>query len=90
MDYSVSVFLWREGIVAQDDSYPAEGEAPTSTWTPNTIVFDAHTLTLPSDLAAGGYEVRVKLYTWWDGAVLPLADGDVPEGGVRVGELEWP
>ncbi len=88
VDYSVSVFLWRDGIVAQDDSYPAEGEAPSSAWAPNAYIFDAHTLTLPPDLAAGTYEVRVKLYTWWDGAVLPLADGETPLAGVRVGMWE--
>ena len=90
VDYTVSAFLWRDGVVAQSDSYPAEGDAPTSTWPPNAYIFDAHTLTLPPDLPAGTYEVRVKLYTWWDGAVLPLADGDVALGGVKVGELVWP
>lgn len=88
-DYSVSVFLWRDGIAAQHDSYPAEGAAPTSTWPPNAYIFDAHTLTLPPDVT-GSYEVRVKLYTWWDGAVLPLAEGEVPVAGVRVGEWTGP
>ncbi len=90
VDYTVSVFLWRGSVLAQDDSFPAQNEAPTSAWLPNAIIFDAHTLTLPPDVAAGTYEVRVKLYTWWDGAVLPLADGNVPDGGVMVGEWVCP
>ncbi len=75
VDYSVSVFLLDEAGVlrAQHDSYPANGRAPTSAWTPGGIVFDAHTLT--DDLAPGTYTVGVKLYTWWDGVILPAADG---------------
>jgi hypothetical protein len=74
-DYSVSVFLLDESGVlrAQHDSFPAKGDAPTSAWTPGDFVFDAHTLA--DDLAPGTYTVAVKLYTWWDGAILKTADG---------------
>jgi hypothetical protein len=75
LDYSVSVFLLDETGVSrdQDDSFPANGAAPTSAWTPGGFVFDAHTLT--DDLPPGTYTVAVKLYTWWDGAILKTADG---------------
>jgi hypothetical protein len=77
LDYNVSVFLLDEsGILrAQHDGFPSNGSAPTTTWTPGGVVFDAHTLSLPADLPSGTYTVTVKLYTWWDGAILPTADG---------------
>jgi hypothetical protein len=76
-DYTVSAFLLDgDGVLrAQRDSYPADGRAPTSGWTPGAFVFDAHRLSLPRDLAPGDYTVGVKLYTWWDGAILRSADG---------------
>ena len=71
----MSVFLLdASGVLrAQHDSYPANGAAPTSTWTPGGFVFDPHTLT--DHLAPGTYTVAVKLYTWWDDTILPTADG---------------
>lgn len=77
-DYTVSVFLLDSGGVlrAQHDGIPAEGARPFTTWTPGDYVFDAHPVRLPDDLPPGDYTVGVKLYTWWDGAILP------PTGGV--------
>ncbi len=77
LDYSVSVFVLDSGGVlrAQQDGYPANGGAPTTAWTPGGYVFDAHTLALPENLPPGTYTLGVKLYTWWDGVVLPTGDG---------------
>lgn len=77
LDYTVSVFLLDETgtLRAQHDSFPALGTQPTTTWTPHHPVFDAHTLIVPSDLPPGEYTIGVKLYTWWDGAVLPTHTG---------------
>ena len=87
VDYSVSVLLLGNGRVINHDSYPLNGAAPTTTWTPGAAVFDPHVLSVPDDLPPGEYEVRVKLYTWWDGAILPLADGTVTDTGVLVGTV---
>lgn len=79
VDYSVSVFLLDSSgaLQAQNDSYPANGAAPTSGWTPSVLIFDGHSLPLPDDLAPGEYTVGVKLYTYWDGVILPtVAGGD--------------
>ncbi len=76
-DYSVSVFLLdSSGVLrAQHDSYPATGNAPTSGWEPGALVFDPHPLALPGDLPPGEYTVGVKVYTYYDGAILPTTDG---------------
>lgn len=76
-DYSVSVFLLDPSgvLVAQHDGYPADATAPTGGWTPGAYTFDAHALRLPESLAPGDYTLAVKLYTWWDGAILPPAEG---------------
>lgn len=77
VDYSASVFLLDAGgaLRAQHDSFPAQGRAPTSAWAPGELVFDAHPLALPADLPPGTYTVNVKLYTYWDQAILPTGDG---------------
>jgi hypothetical protein len=76
-DYTVSVFLLDSGGVlrAQHDGYPGDGLVPTSTWAPGALVFDAHLIDLPESLPSGEYAIGVKLYTWWDGAILPTANG---------------
>ncbi|HEX3054464.1 MAG TPA: hypothetical protein VHP83_27665, partial [Aggregatilineaceae bacterium] len=82
---TVSVFLMDEngnplfgtngGLLVQNDSYPMRGDSPTSGWTVGGYVFDAHPLRLPDALPAGTYRFGVKLYTYWDGAVLTAPDG---------------
>ncbi len=76
-DYTVSVFLLdAAGVLrAQHDGFPAGGSRPTSAWSLGELVFDAHAIRLPGDLPPGDYTVGVKLYTWWDGAILPTGDG---------------
>lgn len=49
-------------IVAQADHDPLHGAYPTSLWTPNELIPDSFTLALPSDLAAGKYEMYVGWY----------------------------
>ncbi len=85
VDYSVSVFLLDSlgALQAQHDGYPASGAAPTSGWTPAALVFDGHSLVLPEHLPRGEYAVGVKLYTYWDGAILPTDEDEY----VIVGHL---
>lgn len=47
--------------VAQHDSTPANGFAPTSGWAANITVDDHHGLQLPADLAPGTYQLLVGL-----------------------------
>jgi len=85
VDYSFSAFLLDEaGVsVAQYDSAPFEGRHPTTTWTPGEVVYDPRPLH-PVDFPPGRYQVGVQIYTWYDGARLPTADGG---DWLIVGEL---
>lgn len=62
-DYSVFVH-WRRGdqVVAQSDSYPAQGYYPTHLWRPGDIVADDHLLT-PSLVPGEGDLISVGLYS---------------------------
>jgi len=82
--YKVFVqILNSEGVlVAQHDSEPAGGTAPTNVWHPGETVLDLHALVLPLDALAGDYTVIVGLYdtnnpsarlTVGEGDYLPLA-----------------
>lgn len=63
-DYSVFVH-WKRGdqIIAQSDSYPAQGYYPTHLWRTGDIIADDHLLT--AEVAAGVRDhIFVGLYQW--------------------------
>ncbi|WP_119067025.1 glycosyltransferase family 39 protein [Aggregatilinea lenta] len=64
-EITVSAFLLGAdgALVVQHDSYPLEGRSPTSTWTPDALAFDSHTLDT-SELPPGTYTVGLKVYTF--------------------------
>jgi hypothetical protein len=87
VDYSISVFLLNEAgtVAAQHDGYPLDGASPTSGWLVGGQYFDAHTLQAPP----GTYTLGVKVYTWFDGAVLPCGASDctyIEAGTITLGE----
>ncbi len=64
--YTVFVHLIPEGgaiPIAQHDSEPGNGTAPTDTWEPGEIIIDPHQVKIPPGTAAGTYRVWVGLYT---------------------------
>ncbi|MCY4022083.1 MAG: glycosyltransferase family 39 protein [Anaerolineaceae bacterium] len=72
-------------LVAQHDSEPGGGLAPTDAWAPGETVVDRRALMLPEGLAVGRYTLIVGLYTENDPAQrLPLGDAD----HLVVGTLE--
>jgi hypothetical protein len=75
-DYTVFTHLAdAEGhIWAQDDSYPVDGDYPTSFWSVGEVVRDEYELALPSDVPAGEYEIEVGLYLGSSGVRLPVLD----------------
>ena len=71
--YSVFIHLTdqQSNIVAQQDCPPGAGTLPTTSWVTGEVVDDRHSLTLPPDLAAGSYDLRVGLYDPLTGRRLP-------------------
>jgi hypothetical protein len=49
-------------VVIAADTPPVYGAYPFTTWLRGEIVIDPHWVTLPTDLAAGVYQVRVGAY----------------------------
>jgi 4-amino-4-deoxy-L-arabinose transferase-like glycosyltransferase len=62
-------------LVAQHDSEPSGGFAPTDGWVPGQVVVDRHGVLLPTDLAPGHYSLVVALYNTVGGERLPTATG---------------
>jgi 4-amino-4-deoxy-L-arabinose transferase-like glycosyltransferase len=66
MDVPYTVFVHLLSIDSQvvvgHDGQPAFGARPTTGWVPGEYVADAHDLSVPVDLAPGGYIVEVGLY----------------------------
>lgn len=70
-NYTVALFLRAADgrPAAQHDSMPGGGFALTSLWQPDQPVWDHRALRLPNDLAAGDYQLWVKVYDFGaDGA----------------------
>jgi hypothetical protein len=70
-------------IVAQVDSPPVNGLAPTYRWQPGDLVRDPYQISLPPDLPPGDYEVRVGMYTDENGR-LPASGGEIVDNAVVV------
>jgi mannosyltransferase len=67
-------------LVAQRDSEPAGGVAPTTTWVAGEALQDRHGLLLPRDLAPGQYTLIAGLYDASDPTRrLPTPEGDFLE-----------
>ncbi len=59
----------------QRDSWPADGDAPTSTWRPGELVTDDHPVYVDVEGPREGYRIALGLYDLETGERLPLADG---------------
>ncbi len=79
-DYTVFLHLVDQNgqIVAQSDSQPATGLAPTSIWGPGALVYDAHNLTLPANLPPGRYQLLAGMYDAETGQRLPVTESVQP------------
>lgn len=72
-DYTAAVFIQDvEGVTRVESFGP---EIPTSTWTPAAPIVDTRRITLPADLAADRYTVRVLVY-WYQAVDQPLPVND--------------
>ena len=73
-DYTVFVQLLdaQNQVIAQNDSAPQNGTAPTGSWAAGEVVADDHTLALPAGLTPGSYRLIAGLYRPGDGQRLPV------------------
>ena len=77
-------------LLAQHDSFPASGAAPTAEWMSGEVIVDDHTLSLPTDAAGGEYELFVGMYSPDTGERLVAQDPDgelYPDGAVPLGSI---
>jgi hypothetical protein len=77
VDYNLFLQLLdaRGAPVAQHDSPPQGGYAPTSTWPPGARISDRHGLSLPPDLSPGSYRLIAGLYDPATGQRLAVSSG---------------
>ncbi len=63
-NYTVFVHTLAAGDekAAQRDTYPCDGECPTSSWQAGEIIVDRHQFDLPPDAPAGPYRLALGLY----------------------------
>ncbi len=82
-DYVVFVHLVDSSgqLVANHDGIPGNGRFPTRAWQPGVTIPDTHSISLPPDLPAGEYKLKVGLYAPDTGQRLAAtaADGTAPE-----------
>jgi len=82
-DYSLFVHLSPDADAppsAQADLLVGD-DYPTGAWRTGDRIAQQVTLTLPDDLPAGHYQVRLGVYEWTTGARLPVGDGDAFAAG---------
>jgi mannosyltransferase len=75
--------------VAQHDSEPAAGFAPTTAWQPGQAVIDRHGVLLPADLPSGDYVLVVAVYHAFTGERLPVTiDGKAVGDYLLLADIE--
>ena len=77
--YSVFVHLLdaKGNIVAQRDSEPAAGAAPTTSWLRGEVIADAHRIDVPANLAPGEYTLMIGMYQAANGMRLVIDETKV-------------
>lgn len=81
-DYTVFVhIIGPDGLIAQDDSEPADGTLPTKWWTTGMTIVDSHTITMTTSYDPQIDQIRVGLYRNDNLVRLPVLDNnDSPVG----------
>jgi hypothetical protein len=67
-------------VVAQKDSAPQNGAAPTTSWLPGEVITDEYWIPVPSDLSPVPLQVEVGMYDPATGQRLPMYDSQ----GIRL------
>jgi hypothetical protein len=88
-DYTVAYFIAGSTVVQGTDTPPLWGFSPTSTWKPNVPQWDNHALRLPANLAAGTYQIWLRLYQSDDNTVqLPVTGSAVKDNTIGILPVE--
>jgi hypothetical protein len=61
-------------LIAQRDSSPQNGVAPTTSWLPGEVIRDGYTITVPSEVLADPLAIEVGMYDPATGNRLPVYD----------------
>jgi hypothetical protein len=61
-------------LIAQRDSSPQNGAAPTTSWLSGEVIRDEYTITVPSEVLAGPLGIEVGMYDPTTGERLPVYD----------------
>ncbi|MBZ0283546.1 MAG: glycosyltransferase family 39 protein [Anaerolineae bacterium] len=72
---------------AASDGMPVNWQAPTSTWTPGTIIEDTHTLTVDPNAPPGIYELEIGLYAQTPNGNFERLRIITPDGGMATNFL---
>jgi len=72
---SIQVLNSQGRMVAQHDSPPSNGEAPTTGWLPGEVITDEHQIDLPLSLPPGEYTLIAIMYDPANGQRLMATDG---------------
>jgi len=79
-DVAYTVFthlLGLEGrVVAQKDSPPQGGAAPTTGWLPSEVIADEYRIPIPLELPPGPFQIEVGMYDPATGERLPMYDAE--------------
>lgn len=70
-------------LIAGHDSRPGNGSLPTTRWQTGWRILDEYQIALPSDLAAGDYELAIGLYQP-SGEQLPATGSGIGLGKVHI------
>ena len=89
--YDIFIHILDENnqIVAQADTPPVGGLAPTNRWQPGDIVRDQHTIQRPADLPPGTYTLRLGFFLRETGQRLPAVAPDVEADSVKITLFSW-
>lgn len=87
-DYTVAYFIAASNgtpVAQGQDSQPAWGFAPTTSWTVGQPQWDNRALRLPADLAPGNYQLWIRLYQSDNGSIqLPVTGAGVKDNTIGI------
>jgi hypothetical protein len=84
-NYSVFTHLQSDRVWAQHDSWPVDGQKPTSTWARNEVIADNHVISIETNVPPGSYRLIVGMY---DATTMqPLAANDSSGRPIEDGRI---